>query len=138
MHLGKLFYYRIRTPTRFCETERTHLWDSLRGWSPYQPVDLRGHDEIALGEAIDLVRPERDFRFAPGQQNIRMVPLLLGQRTHTIHEIERLLKVGKWEGASDVVLVDHAPLRNDFVHRLDLLPFERRHSAAAGDAFFVG
>src|SRR5580704_5389592 len=105
---------------------------------PEQPVNLRGHDEVALGEAVDLVRPERDFGFAPGQQNVGMMTLFFGERSYAIHEIERLLEVGEGEGASDVVLVDHAPPRNNFVQRLEFLALERRHAATARDAFLVG
>ena len=28
-------------------------------------INLGGHDEIAFGEAVDLVRPDRDFGLAP-------------------------------------------------------------------------
>jgi len=31
--------------------------------STLQPVDLGGHDEVALGKAVDLVRPERVSAF---------------------------------------------------------------------------
>ena len=105
---------------------------------PEQSVNLCGHDEVALGEAVDLVRPKRDFGFAPGEQNVGMMPLLFGQSAQAIHEIERLLEIGKGERASDVVLVDHAPVGDDFVQRLEVLAFERRHAAAAGDTFLVG
>jgi hypothetical protein len=31
-----------------------------------EAVDLGGHDEVALGQAVDLVGPHCDFGFAPG------------------------------------------------------------------------
>src|SRR5580700_8991707 len=105
---------------------------------PEQPVNLRSHDEVTLGKAVDLMRPEGDFGFAPSQQNVGMMPLLLGQRAYTIHEIERLLKIGKGEGASDVMLFYHTPLGDDLVERFEFLALERRHAATAGDAFLVG
>jgi len=77
-----------------------------------RPVNLCSHNEIALGEAVDLVRPHRDLGFAPGQQNIRMMPLLFGERSHSIHEIKCLFEVRELEQASDVMLIDHAPLRD--------------------------
>ena len=43
-----------------------------------QPVDLRRHNEVALSQSVNFVGPERDFNFAPRQQNIRVVSLLLG------------------------------------------------------------
>jgi hypothetical protein len=103
-----------------------------------QPVDLSGHDEVALGQAVDLVGPERDLGLTPGQQNVGMMALFLSQRAHAVHEVERILEVGKSESASDVVLVDHSPLGDDFVQRVEFLALERWHSAPAGNTFFVG
>ena len=67
-----------------------------------------------------------------------MMALLLSQRAHAVHEVERILEVGKSEGTSDVVLVDHAPLGDNFVQRVEFLALERWYSAAAGNTFFVG
>ena len=52
------------------------------------PVDLCRHDEVTLGEAVDLLRSHCDFGFAPLQQNVGMVALFLRQRSHSIHKIE--------------------------------------------------
>jgi hypothetical protein len=103
-----------------------------------QAVDLGGHDEVALGEAVNFVRPHRDLGFAPGQENVGMVALLLGHRSHTIHEIERLLEVRKCVGASEMVPVDHVPLGNVFVQGIEFPALEWRHSAATGHALLVG
>jgi hypothetical protein len=35
--------------------------------SALQGIDLGRHNEVALGQAIDLVSPQGDFGFAPGQ-----------------------------------------------------------------------
>ena len=102
-----------------------------------QPVDFRGHNEVALGKAVDLVRPHGNLGFAPRQQNVGMVPLFFGERSHAIHEFERLLEVGKSVGASEMVLVDYTPERNFAVHCLEFPALERRHSAAARNALFV-
>ncbi len=67
-----------------------------------------------------------------------MMTLLFGQGAHAIHEVERLLEVGKGESASEVVLVDHAPFGYDLVQGHELLTLKRRHPTAAGDAFLVG
>jgi hypothetical protein len=67
-----------------------------------------------------------------------MMALLLGESAHAIYEIERLLEVGKGEGARDVVLVDHAPLGNSFVERVEFFARERRNAATAWNALFVG
>ena len=49
----------------------------------FQPVDLRRQDEIRFGQPIHRVRPGRDLDFAPSQQDIGMMALLLGQRSHS-------------------------------------------------------
>src|SRR5580658_216704 len=77
-----------------------------------QLVDFGGKDEIAFGEAVDLVGPGGDFRFAPREQNIGMMSLLFGDGAHFVHERERLLEIGEREGARDVVPVDYLPLRH--------------------------
>ena len=79
-------------------------------------VDLGGKDEIALRQAVDLVRPGRDLDFSPGKEDVRVVPLPLRKLTYSIHKIECVAKVQKLEGLRDVVF------RNDIpsVH----LPFE--------------
>ena len=62
-----------------------------RGLKAAQAVNLRRHDEVALGQAVNLVGPERDLGLAPRQQNIRMMSLLFGQRSDAIDELQRLL-----------------------------------------------
>ena len=86
-------------------------------FSTLQPVDLRCHDEIALGEAVDLVRPQRYLRFSPRQQDVRVMPLLFRQRANTIDELECLGEVGELVLASEMVFLDDVPLGNDLVQR---------------------
>ena len=105
---------------------------------PKQPVDLSGHDEIALGEAVDLVRPQSHLGLSPGQQNIGRVSLFFRQRSDAVHKLERLFEIRKSEGAGDVVLPSHLPLGDSLVQRFEFLALERRHSAGARDAFLVG
>src|SRR5581483_8568273 len=40
-----------------------------------QLIYFRSHDEIALGEPVDLVSPERQLNPAPGQQDVGMMAL---------------------------------------------------------------
>jgi hypothetical protein len=79
-------------------------------------VDFGGQDEIALRQAVDLVRPGRDLDFPPAKKDVRMVPLLFRELTYAVYELEGFAKVQKLEGLRDVVF------RNDIpsVH----LPFE--------------
>ena len=78
----------------------------------FQTVNLRGHDEITFGQAIDLVSPQGNFRFSPGQQNVGVMPLRLSHRARSIYKIQRLLEIRKRETACNVVLVDDLPLRH--------------------------
>ena len=50
-------------------------------------VNFRRHDEIAFGQAVNLVGPQRDLDFAPGEQDVRVVPLLLGQLSNTVNAL---------------------------------------------------
>ena len=56
------------------------------------------------------MRPQGNFRFSPGEQDVGVVPLLFRQRADTIDEVEGLLEIGEGEGAGDVVLVDDFPM----------------------------
>src|SRR5579864_6156293 len=99
-------------------------------------VNLRRHDKVALGQAVDFVSPEGNLRFAPGQQDVRVMSLLLGYRAHPVHEIQCLLEIGEGEGSRDVVLVDHfpvRPIRKLLVNFGQLFASEGRHSASARD-----
>src|ERR1700692_759969 len=53
-----------------------------------QFIDFRRQNEIALGQTVDLMRPNRDLRFAPAKANIRMMSLLLGQRANAVDELK--------------------------------------------------
>ena len=101
-------------------------------------VNLGGHDEITLAEAVDLVRPQRDLSFAPGEQNVGMMALLLRDRTYAIDEVERLLEIGKLECAGDVVLVDDVPVGELMAKRVKFRAVKRRSASAAGCAGFAG
>ena len=67
-----------------------------------------------------------------------MVALLLGNRPCAIHEIERLLEVGKVKRSRNVMFVDHVPVWQLMAERMQLRAFERRHAAAAGNTSFAG
>src|ERR1035441_2612348 len=103
-------------------------------------IDLRGHDEVRLGQSIHRVRPERDLDLAPSQQDVGMMALLLGESANSIHESESGLKIGELEGAHDVMLVDDVPLRRLRQLTMKIRKFftlQRRNAAVAGDAFLV-
>ena len=58
-----------------------------------QPVDLRAQDKIALAQTFDLMGEDDDVDLPPGERQVRMVALFLGQFAHTIDEIEGLAEV---------------------------------------------
>jgi len=65
------------------------------------------------------------------------MPLLLGQRAHSIHERKSRLEIGKLVAAHDVMLFDDIPvrrLRQLTMNVGEVFPFKRRHTAAAGNA----
>jgi len=67
-----------------------------------------------------------------------MMTLLFCDFTDAIDKIECLAKIREAEGAGDVVILHHFPLRNLFVKGRDRSSFERFNASSAGDASFVG
>ncbi len=54
--------------------------------------------------------PDGNLGFSPGQQDVRMMPLLLSQLAHAIHKRQRRLEIRKLESTRDVMLVDNFPI----------------------------
>jgi len=61
-----------------------------------------------------------------------MMPLLFGKFPHTIDETQRLAEIRKGEGAGDVVLGDHLPLRHFAVQRIQGSTLESGHIPRQG------
>ena len=102
------------------------------------PVDLRGQNEIALREAVDLVGEDCHFRFAPRQQNIGVVALLLRDGAGAVYKVECLLKIGKAEYSVQMMLPDHFPIGQLRMERIQRIAFERENATTAGNASLVG
>jgi hypothetical protein len=79
-----------------------------------QFVYFCGEDEIAFGEAVDLMRPSGDYGFAPAEENVWMMALGFGDFADFINEGECLNKIRELECARDVVAIDNLPLRDLF------------------------
>ena len=83
---------------RSLETSLTDSSARLEAWlvadqsSPSQRAE-RNEQLLALSQAIDLVRENRNFRLAPCEQDVGMVRLFFRNGPGTIHEIERPLVV---------------------------------------------
>jgi hypothetical protein len=99
-------------------------------------VDLCRQDEIALRQAVDLVRPGCDLGFSPGKEDVWVVTLLLCEFAYAGYELEGFAKVGKLEGLRDVVLFNYIPFVHLLLQRGEFLTLERRHSSSARDARF--
>ena len=107
---------------------------SSSGWEKL--VDLRGEYKIAFRQAVDLVRPQRQFHLAPRQINVGMVVLLLGQFADAIGEIERLAEVWELEFPFQMVFADDLPAWIQLLReRVEIIALERRHAAFAGHTF---
>lgn len=101
-------------------------------------VDFGGEDEVGFGEAVDFVGPGSNFGFAPREQNIGMMALLLGELADSVDEVERLAEIGEGEDARDVMRVDDAPVRDLLGEFFEFFAGERRDATAAGDALLAG
>ena len=99
-------------------------------------VDFGGKDEIALRQAVDLVRPGRDLDFSPGKRDVWVMPLLLRQLTNVIYELEGFAKVRKLEGLRDVVFFADVPTVHLCFEGGELLTLERGHTSTARNACF--
>src|SRR5579884_3608012 len=67
-----------------------------------------------------------------------MVSLLFSDITHLVHECERLAKIREFVCSRQVVFVHHIPPGKLFLEIGELLAFERRNSATAGNARLAG
>ncbi len=103
-----------------------------------QEIDFRRKNKIALGQAIDLVGPDRGFHLSPGETQVRMVALLLGQRANPVYKVQSGFEVGKIEAAGEVVVRDHLPPRGFLLQFLQFLSRKGRNSAPAWNAVLLG
>jgi hypothetical protein len=80
-----------------------------------------------------------ETHLAPAQVDVGVVALLFGHRPDAVREGEGLGKVVERVFLFQVVLVHHLPAAAEYVEQgSDLIPLERRHAAAAGDAVLLG
>jgi len=81
-------------------------------------VNLGGQDEIAFGEPVNGVSPDRDVDPSPCQEHVRMVSLVFGDLAYLIDEAQCLFEVGKLKHTLNMMFVDHAPGGHLLVERL--------------------
>src|SRR4051812_43120852 len=95
----------------------SEIWE-LEDWHAEPPslgrngtIQLRGHDEIVLVQALDLVGVKRHGGVAPAEGDVRLMALSLGQISSTLHEPKRLGEVLEPKRALDPVrIIEQSPL----------------------------
>src|SRR5262249_47499997 len=90
------------------------------------------------GEAVDLVGIGFDIDLAPREVNVGMGALLFRHDADAVHEGESRFEIGKQIGLDNMMLVDDLTIGDLGGELPQLLTFEGRHAAAAGDAVFFG
>src|SRR5215468_12329576 len=79
---------------------RRRSWLHLREGA----VALGGENKIAFGQALDLVRPDRHPDAAPGEREIGVMVLLLGDRTDAVDQRQRASEVLDAVGLLEMVV----------------------------------
>src|SRR6185369_8183794 len=101
-----------------------------------QRVQLRGADEVVLGQPVDGVRDVRDLALAPAHQHVRVVVLAVRDPGRGVHE-RHGLEVGlELVGLRDRLAVARPALQS-LQHRAHLLVGQRRDTALAGNALLA-
>ena len=102
-------------------------------------IGFGGHVEVALRQAIDLVRPNLDLALTPGEIEVWVVTFCFRHSPHFVHvgqsqgEILKRIQALKMAG-----LVQRPPAPQLFQQGLRAISLNRRYTAAAGDTFVVG
>src|SRR6185369_9211554 len=66
---------------------------SLARWRSSHAVRLGGEYEITLGQPVDLVGPDGEPDPAPGEKDIRMMPLALGQFSDPVGKVQSAAEI---------------------------------------------
>ena len=101
-------------------------------------VNSGGEDEIIFGEAVDLVRVKGDFYLSPGEEDIGVMALLLGDGAYLISEFQSRFEVGERERPSDVMFAHGFPAACMLDQPIELTPLYGRDAAFAGNAPLSG
>ena len=83
-----------------------------------QRVDFGREDEIAFGQAVDLMGMDGDGHAPPGQFDIGMMALFLGQRADLVDERQRLDEIFELPDAAEMMFFDNVPAGCVFRQRL--------------------
>ena len=100
------------------------------GWRSGRPyatsIRLRRQNEIVLAQASHRVGPQGHLHPSPGEEDVGVMPLALGDLAQAVDEVERLAEVLEAELLLQVVLVGHRPAELELAEQLaQLVPLER-------------
>ena len=87
--------------------------------SKCQCVDLCGQDEVALGQAVDLVCPDPDADLPPAQRDVGVVRFGFGDLPDAVDKRQCGREVGELELPAQVTLVDDLPAVDSLEQRPD-------------------
>jgi hypothetical protein len=100
------------------------------GWE-IQPIDLGGKNEIALGQARDLMCVVGDPHVAPTETDVGMMSLLFRDFPDAMYERQRTLEIGEQEVFLYVMLLDDLPIRQLDGELAEFFALKRRYASAA-------
>ena len=102
-------------------------------------VVLGREDEVAFRETVDLVRVDRHLDTSPGEQDVRVVALGLGNLAEPGGEIECLADVAERVLLLEVVLLDDPPAAAKLLCQArKLVTFQRRNASPARHTLLLG
>src|SRR5690348_8404299 len=88
-------------------------------------VCFRRENEIAFGQPVDLMGPDRQFDFSPGEVDVRMVALGLRQFSHSVRKLQGFAKVFEFIFLLQMVLVFDSPTTTQLLRKsFELMPFQ--------------
>jgi hypothetical protein len=87
---------------------------------------------------VDLVRVKGDFYLSPGEEDIGVMALLLGDGTYLISEFQSRFEVGERERPSDVMFAHGFPAACMLDQPIEFTSLYGRDAAFAGNALLGG
>ena len=103
-----------------------------------RPIRLGRQVEVALGQAVHLVRPDLDLALPPGDVEVGVVALGRGDRPHLVGKLQRPGEIRELIESLQVALRAEVPPGLELVEQLlDLWPRQLGNTSAAGYTGFI-
>src|SRR5579864_4536495 len=103
-----------------------------------QLIHLCREYEVAFGQAVDFVGPQRQLYLSPRKVNVGMVVPLLGQFADAVREIKRSTEVLKIVFPLQVMPANDAPIAAQLsCHIFQLIACKWLNATFAGNTFFL-